>query len=243
MLAGMVELLKGATLAGVKALVVEDDADTRELIEDFLMTCGVEVRTAASGDEGFDAFVTFQPTVIISDIHMPGGDGLSFIRRVRTLPPHAGGLTPAIALSGGTTNVETLGAGFHVHIPKPFDPMFLTDVVRDFAKGNASSRSTWTLKKHGNEVVVAWVGHITKGDMQAGTAALAELLEASEPCVIVSDFRGLTGFDHSVASVAENAVWGVRKKITHVTIVGGSTLCRLVSKAGCVALGVSCSFA
>jgi CheY-like chemotaxis protein len=50
----MESLFNGAALAGVKALVLEDDAESRELVEMFLSTCGVDVRTAASGQRRRD---------------------------------------------------------------------------------------------------------------------------------------------------------------------------------------------
>jgi len=81
----------GKRLLGVKVLVLEDDTELREVIVEYLTMDGAEVSQAPSGSEGFGAFVLAHPKVIVSDLWMPDGDGYDFIRRVRRLPPGAGG--------------------------------------------------------------------------------------------------------------------------------------------------------
>src|SRR5207253_2278280 len=70
-------------LRGVKLLVVDDDADTRELLSMILQEAGAEVATAGSANDGLAAFERQRPDVLVSDIGMPDGDGYSLIRRVR----------------------------------------------------------------------------------------------------------------------------------------------------------------
>lgn len=130
-------LFDSTALLGMKALLVEDDSDSREVMGELLAMHGLEVRTAESAEEGLAILASFAPNVLLSDIHMPGQDGLWLIRHVRALPPDQGGLTPAIAVSAGSTPEETLGAGFHVHVAKPFDPAYLVSVVRGLAKEGA----------------------------------------------------------------------------------------------------------
>jgi CheY-like chemotaxis protein len=239
----MSDLFDGSSLRGVKALVVDDEIDHRELMDVFLTTCGIEVRTAASAHDALEIFASFRPTVLLSDIHMPDGDGFWLIRAIRALPPEEGGLTPAIAVSAGAAQEEVLGAGFHVHVTKPFDPIHLVDVIRDFAHESPGGKASWTIERTDHVVVLAWVGHVTGVDMRAGTRALADVLEAAGPCDVVSDLRKLTGFDPSAANVAENSVWRVRKNISSVTVLGGSPLARIVSKAACLVLGIPCTLA
>jgi CheY-like chemotaxis protein len=237
----MSDLFDGSSLRGVKALVVDDERDHRELMEVFLSTCGIDVRTAASAEEALETFASFRPTILLSDIHMPDRDGFWLIRSVRALPPEEGGLTPAIAVSAGAAQEDVLGAGFHVHITKPFDPVYLVDVIRDFTHESPGGKASWTLEKTDDAVVLAWVGHVTGADMRAGTRALADVLEAAGPCTVVSDLRNLTGFDPSAANVAENSVWRVRRNIAAVRVLGGTPLARLVSKATCLVLGIPCT--
>lgn len=70
--------------------------------------------------------------MLIADIEMPMEDGLSLIRKIRTLEPAAGGRVPAIALTAyGRTEdrLRTLSAGFSMHVPKPVNPAELVTVV------------------------------------------------------------------------------------------------------------------
>jgi CheY-like chemotaxis protein/two-component sensor histidine kinase len=124
------------SLAGIRVLVVEDDADARELIVAILERCESAVTAAASAAEGYEAFVRERPDVLISDVEMPQEDGYSLIRRIRALAPHAGGETPAAALTAYASpadRVRALGAGFNIHMAKPVQPAELATVVARLA--------------------------------------------------------------------------------------------------------------
>jgi len=74
--------------------------------------------------------------VLVSDIEMPGEDGYSFIKKVRALDPGAGGRTPAVALTAyGRTQdrMQSLTAGYNMHVPKPVDPGELTTIIASLA--------------------------------------------------------------------------------------------------------------
>jgi CheY-like chemotaxis protein/anti-sigma regulatory factor (Ser/Thr protein kinase) len=118
------------SLAGLRVLVVEDEADSRELFAKILTTCGADVTTAASCEEALalirESAVQNRPDVILSDLGMPKDDGFDLIRRVRALAPEDGGRIPAIAVTG-YANAEdrqrALAAGFQTHLAKPIDPV------------------------------------------------------------------------------------------------------------------------
>lgn len=112
-------------LNGVRVLVVDDDADTREFIVFLLEMAEATVTMATNAGEAFAALTQFQPDVLLSDIGMPEMDGYMLIRQVRALPPEQGGLIPAIALTayaGDFNHQQALEAGFQEHIPKPIEP-------------------------------------------------------------------------------------------------------------------------
>lgn len=123
-------------LNGLRVLVVDDEADSREVIRALLEYCGLKVTVAASVSEALHCFKEERPEVLLSDIGMPGEDGFSLIAKIRTLPPDAGGDTPAVALTAyARTEDRTrcLLAGFNHHVPKPVEPMELLAVLASVA--------------------------------------------------------------------------------------------------------------
>jgi PAS domain S-box-containing protein len=114
-----------SSLSGMSVLLVEDDADSRELIEAMLAGLGARVRSVASAGEGLDALREWRPDVVVSDIEMPEESGYDFIRRLRELPADEGGLTPAVALTAYARTedrVRSLATGFQIHLAKPVHP-------------------------------------------------------------------------------------------------------------------------
>jgi CheY-like chemotaxis protein len=127
-------------LDGVRVVVADDDPEALELASTILGGAGGEVRTCSSAAEALEAFRQSVPDVLISDIEMPGEDGYSLIRRVRALPAEQGGRVPAVALTAyGRTQdrVQSLAAGFTMHVPKPVDPGELTTIVASVCRISA----------------------------------------------------------------------------------------------------------
>ena len=119
-------------LAGISVLLVDDHADTRELLTAFLEDLGVVVYNAASADEGLALLRKARPDVLVSDIEMPGESGYALMQKVRALPPEAGGLTPAIALTAYARpddRMQALTAGFQAHLAKPALPEDLAAAI------------------------------------------------------------------------------------------------------------------
>jgi signal transduction histidine kinase/CheY-like chemotaxis protein len=124
------------SLQGLRVLVVDDERDALDMIRAVLEHCKIEVITAGSASEGLDAIVHLRPDVLLSDLGMPGEDGYAFITRVRALPAERGGQIPAAALSAYVRTddrVNALRSGFHLHMPKPFEPHELLAVVASLA--------------------------------------------------------------------------------------------------------------
>ena len=122
----------GRAQSGLTVLIVDDEEDAREALRLILQQNGLVVTTAASAREAYELVERLQPDILLSDIAMPGEDGLSLIRRVRLLPFDRGGQVPAIALSayaGAEDRRKALLAGFQRHIPKPVDPGRLLAVI------------------------------------------------------------------------------------------------------------------
>jgi CheY-like chemotaxis protein len=123
-------------LDGVWALIVDDEADARELIATLLKQYGARVTVASCGAEAFDKLrkgeAGARPDVLVSDISMPEEDGYMLIERVRKLPPEEGGKIPAIALTAlerPSDRIKALASGFSMHVPKPVEPEELAMVI------------------------------------------------------------------------------------------------------------------
>jgi signal transduction histidine kinase/ActR/RegA family two-component response regulator len=123
----------GVSLTGLRILVVDDQADARDLMHSVLVGAGAKVLTAESADEALALLTSQRPDVIVSDIGMPGRDGYELMRAIRALPPESGGRTPAIALTAFARpedRMRAMLAGFQVHLNKPIEPQELLATVR-----------------------------------------------------------------------------------------------------------------
>jgi len=130
-----------ATLSGVRALVVDDDSDTRELLAEVLRSRGVVVTVAASVEEGLAALDREVPDILLSDIAMPDRDGFDLIRRVRERPANRGGQVPAVAITAYARPEDTersLASGYQMHVTKPVD---MDELVATVASLTATGRS------------------------------------------------------------------------------------------------------
>jgi PAS domain S-box-containing protein len=123
-------------LEGVWALIVDDEADARELIATLLKQYGARVTVASCAAEAFDKLrkgeAGARPDVLVSDVSMPDEDGYMLIERVRKLPPEEGGKIPAIALTAlerPNDRIKALASGFSMHVPKPVEPEELAMVI------------------------------------------------------------------------------------------------------------------
>jgi CheY-like chemotaxis protein len=123
---------KLADLSGIKVLVVDDEADARDLIKRVLEECGAEVLTSGSAIEALQIVEEDRPHVLVSDIGMPGVDGYELLRRVRALGEAKGGKVHAIALTAfarSEDRTRALRAGFNYHVSKPVEPSELIAII------------------------------------------------------------------------------------------------------------------
>jgi PAS domain S-box-containing protein len=121
------EQLRARDLTGVTALVVEDDADARELTKRILTDAGAVVIEATSAEAALKSIQTSRVHILISDIGMAEQDGYQLLRTLRAQGLSAQQL-PAIALTAFARmqdRNEALAAGFQDHLVKPLDPQML----------------------------------------------------------------------------------------------------------------------
>ncbi|MDB5318645.1 MAG: sensor hybrid histidine kinase [Phycisphaerales bacterium] len=125
-----------ADLTGIKVLVVDDDADARNLVKRLLGDCNAQVTAAASADEAFRCLKNELPDILLSDIGMPAMDGYEFIRQVRESLA-SGDRLPAAALTAFARSEDrrrALLAGYQTHVVKPVEPSELVAVVASLAR-------------------------------------------------------------------------------------------------------------
>lgn len=125
-----------ADLTGVSVLVVEDNDDSRKLLQTILTRAGAAVQAAESVPTALRILAGEWPDIVISDIEMPGEDGYSLIRKIRLQEPPSQRV-PAIALTAYTRSadrVRALAAGFQTHMSKPVEPAELVAAVKSLSR-------------------------------------------------------------------------------------------------------------
>jgi len=124
------------SLNNVRILVVEDEPDTCEFLHRFLCSYGAEVIMAHSAKEALSRLSDDKVDLVVSDIGLPDVDGYDLIRRMRQRPAHAGGATPAVALTAYARTEDrtrAFRAGYQAHLAKPIEPSELVATIASFA--------------------------------------------------------------------------------------------------------------
>jgi CheY-like chemotaxis protein len=119
-------------LDGVTVLVVDDEADARDIVQRLLEDAGASVMTTGTADEALSCLANgVVPDVIVSDIGMPRQDGYEFMHRVRSLdgPMRSVPAAALTALARLEDRKRALMAGYQSHLAKPVDPTELVAMV------------------------------------------------------------------------------------------------------------------
>jgi len=129
------------TLSGLCVLVVDDDYESRHVVAAHLESCNASVLTAASSSEALDLLQHHKVQVLLADIAMPGEDGYSLIRKLRSMDVATADV-PAAALTAFAREEDrqlALEAGFQLHLSKPIDAGTLIAAVATLARWDPSS--------------------------------------------------------------------------------------------------------
>ena len=139
---------EGKPLSGVSLLVVEDDTDSREVLQLFLEQSGADVISAESSEKAMTLLQKANgnlPDVIVSDLAMPDEDGYSLMSRIRELPEERGGKIPALALSAFASNdnkQKAFEAGFQKYHTKPFEPDGIIEDIREIVNAKVQAQKS-----------------------------------------------------------------------------------------------------
>ena len=121
-------------MAGIHALIVDDDTDTLDFLSFLLEQSGASVTTAATVAEALQTLEQSRPNILLSDIGMPEMGGYDLIRAIRA--SEQGQALPAIAITAyaGELNYQSaIAAGFQDHIAKPIDSDRLILAISELA--------------------------------------------------------------------------------------------------------------
>lgn len=116
----------------LQILVVDDEADMRDLLVIILERYGAQVKIADSAASALSILEQFTPDVLISDIGMPDVDGYMLMKQIKQLPSERRGLIRAIALTayaGELNKQKAFQAGFQKHLSKPVEPYELVRTI------------------------------------------------------------------------------------------------------------------
>jgi CheY-like chemotaxis protein/two-component sensor histidine kinase len=122
------------SLEHIRVLLVDDDPDTRGMMQTVLAQRGAQVTAASSAAEALACVDRETPDVLLSDIGMPGMDGYALIRELRERPAARG--IPAAALTAyahADDRGQAIAAGYQLHVAKPVEPAELVAVVASLA--------------------------------------------------------------------------------------------------------------
>jgi CheY-like chemotaxis protein len=136
------EALATGQLRGIRVLLVEDEADTRTLLEMVLARAGAEVAPASTAQEALSQISEFKPHLLLSDIGLPVEDGYELIRKLRASPLDTLKRIPAIALTAYATDNDrelALSAGYHIHLAKPVENSDLIAAVARLTRSDGLS--------------------------------------------------------------------------------------------------------
>jgi len=123
-------------LKGIRVLVVDDEADTRELLTIILQQAGAEVITMASAQEVLSQFNQLTLDILVSDIGMPQMDGYRLLQQIRgmSLPQANVAAIALTAYAGDSNQQKALAAGFQQHLAKPIAPKDLIQAIARLMK-------------------------------------------------------------------------------------------------------------
>jgi DNA-binding response OmpR family regulator len=173
-------------------LIVDDEANIRELVTVYLTAAGFDVRQAADGHRALGSFAELTPDLIILDIMLPGIDGMTVCRTLRETSR-----VPIIMLTARDTDLDKvalLESGADDYVTKPFSPPELVARVRAVLRRTQESlepEGASAITVGGLQIDIAGRGVTVDGRPVDLTAKEFDLLVAmaAEPGVVLSRDR------------------------------------------------------
>jgi CheY-like chemotaxis protein len=123
-----------ASVVDPLVLVVDDQADARDMYCTALEHLGYRALSSSSAVEAIDAAKEHQPDLVLMDIGMPGVDGIEATRRLKSDPATKGAFVVLMTASGGAHFDEGVRAGCNSFLCKPFNPFVLDEILGPYRR-------------------------------------------------------------------------------------------------------------
>jgi two-component system response regulator GlrR len=187
-----------AAAAGALVLLVDDDADLLRLLAMRLSSAGYRISTAESAEAALAQLALQRPQLVISDVQLPGADGMALFERIRAQHP----ALPVILLTAHGTipdAVEATSRGVFTYLTKPFDGKQLLEQVAQAlalspaAAGTVAEPAAWRapIVSHSAQmqellaeallVARSDASVLIKGDSGTGKELLAQAIHQASP--------------------------------------------------------------
>jgi CheY-like chemotaxis protein len=130
-------------LQGLRVLVVDDDPDALEIAATALATAGATVGVALSGREAITTWREGSFDALVCDLAMPDIDGFQVLDRIADFERHSGQGPIAVALTAYASKEyqhRSLAAGFHIHLPKPYNTRDLVSALAEAMEKSPAQR-------------------------------------------------------------------------------------------------------
>ncbi|MEM8503364.1 MAG: response regulator [Cyanobacteria bacterium P01_D01_bin.1] len=223
-----------ASFEGSQILVVDDNPDLRAYVSSVLNRQGYQVRTAEQGAAGLEMATTHEPDLIITDLMMPGVNGLEMIERIRKDVALQG--TPIILLTAkvdSETRLEGMEQGADAYLSKPFNDRELLAEVRNLLALKSNERKVAELNQYLTESVLqrflppSMVQKASEGNLRLDLRPEPRLVT-----ILFSDIVGFTQLSNTLRSrrVAE-LLNQYLETMTHAIFNNGGTVDKFMGDA------------
>ena len=223
-----------ASFEGAQILVVDDNPDLRAYVSSVLQRQGYQVRTAEQGAAGLEMAQTYKPNLIITDLMMPGVNGLEMIERIRKDTDLRG--TPIVLLTAKVddeTRLEGMEQGADAYLSKPFNDRELLAEVRNLLALKENEQKVAELNQYLTESVLqrflppTLVKKANEGNLQLDLRPEPRLVT-----ILFSDIVGFTQLSNTLRSrrVAE-LLNEYLETMTHAIFNNGGTVDKFMGDA------------
>ncbi|MBF0371520.1 MAG: response regulator [Magnetococcales bacterium] len=159
-----------------RILIVEDDEDTRSLVQDYLGENGCETQGAGNSDQMWEILQSWEPDVIVMDIMLPGEDGLSLCKRL-TIEPKTLHIPVIMLTARGDEMDRVIGLemGADDYLPKPFSSRELLARIKSVLRRSRAAPRERHPEEITRMIFADWTLHIKAQRLTSPDGVMVDL--------------------------------------------------------------------